>query len=274
MARVKHFEVVICAMVMIGAQMYAMQEEADCLADPSLFDHALRLPHSGSLSLPLSPLSPVESVSSENSEEDTLSPKRTRLNQNYFEETKPDKVVGFFAHQLVFQLKEDPRSNMPAQNKFVYELLCIKNGVSISCKKEVTLAFEIEENQIYVTVLCKDLDSTLLLKGSHESVVIQHAPFSPFPTIIRKILAHELICIILLDRCERPCCCACFNPVCQLNNVFLKIPTKLILLKCNHVAHVVCLAAPISDEGIGEPFLCPDPNCQILIASDDDYALS
>jgi hypothetical protein len=280
MAHAKHFRLSIFAIVMIGAPMYAMQDgETVCVHDlllSGVTSDALRSSDRGSLLLPLSPLSPIEN-SSESTGEEEPSPKRTRLNPNYFAETNPDKYVGFFAHYLFFQLKESPfkefpRSDGSTQHKLVYELMCIEEGEIVSCKKEVSFVFEIIENQMDIIVTCKDLDAANSIECFHEWAAIQHAPFDPLPMIIRKILAHELICIMMLDQCEQPRCCVCPNPICQVAGVCLET-SKVILLKCNHMAHVACLKAPMSDGKIRAPFLCPVPDCQTMIASDDDYAV-
>ncbi|MFA6263381.1 MAG: hypothetical protein WCW33_02740 [Candidatus Babeliales bacterium] len=282
MAHATHFRLSIFAIFMLGAPLYAMQDgETDYVHDlllPEVDSDALRSSDSGSLLLPLSPLSPLEDSSTESTEDEESSPKRIRLNPNYFAETNPDKYVGFSAHYRFFQLKESPfkefpRSDISEQHTLVYELMCIKEGAIVPCKKEVNFVFEIIENQLDIIVTCKDVDAANSIECSHEWVVIQQAPFDPLPTIIRKILAHELICIMMLDQCEQPRCCVCPHPICQLAGACLEI-SKTVLLKCNHMAHVACLKESISDGKIGTPFLCPVPDCQTMIASDDDYALT
>jgi hypothetical protein len=194
--------------------------------------------------------------------------------QHYLKNLKPDHCVAFLGGNFFFILAEDLSSNIGTRRVLAYDLWRTVQGKKEEMLKRLIISFESLSNEkISYLARCFDFaqHSENVPDTSHTPAnTILTPPYSAPSTVIRQLLANELMSILLLLNYKTKMVCAkCSQPILNYNqDAQPSNPGEILLLKCMHIYHLGCAKVPLNEK---IDYACP--YCKTAIDSEDDYVL-
>ncbi|MFA5306323.1 MAG: hypothetical protein WC365_02640 [Candidatus Babeliales bacterium] len=189
-------------------------------------------------------------------------------------ESSLEPCISFLGGKYFFMLIDDFSSNMGKSRMCAYDLWNIFQGRQCPFLKRLIISLKnLGESNASFSIFCFD-DAQCSIASTNISYQILDTAlqksYTSLNTLIRKLLANELIRIMLLIVNHNVfACAACAQPIFQ-NNQGLSYFTSndILLLKCLHIYHLGCAKMPLNPK---EEYRCP--YCKIAIQSENDFVL-
>jgi hypothetical protein len=203
-----------------------------------------------------------------------LSTMETTEDPFYLTKMASDPDVSFLNNAIIFKRTEDLSSKTENKRILIYTSGYMEQGSFHSVKEIILTLTDPDGQQLLVQVECQDIIQSPYDISHEWTDAYRKKPYPPLTTIIRQVLACELVKILLLlYKPETIICLICRKPICQFDDGHMMLSFNTILLPCLGIAHLTCTPLQIHDgKIILNNYACP--NCKMPILSDNDYVLA
>ncbi|MFA5306322.1 MAG: hypothetical protein WC365_02635 [Candidatus Babeliales bacterium] len=188
-------------------------------------------------------------------------------------ESSLEPCISFLGGKYAFMPVDDLSSNTGKFRVFAYDLWNSVRGKEYPFFKRLIISLKnSSESNTSFSILCLDGDPNSITNATLfyriTDVVLQKA-HPLLTTLIRQLLANELIRILLLINPQNCMSALCTQPLFLENRVLSYFSSSdILLLKCLHIYHLGCAKVPLTPK---DEYRCP--HCKIAIKFEDDFVL-